>query len=235
MDGVALAAANRKLTTTRVVPRVWWVVANPSEWSWASLFDKGPEDFRYGRLRSNYERIRPGDLVVGYQSNPDKRIMALARITEGLHDVNGEPVMTLEGVTRIGNGPSYEELTRDPVLSVSEPMRNRNQGTLFSLSPEQATYVLSLLAERNPSVTELDVGDSDIGQLTRVTFHPSYTYEDFVEGYQPVDTGTGELALRMTDGIFKRVCRTAERHPGTGTSSSSMRSTGATSPRSSAS
>ncbi len=54
---------------------------------------------------------------------------------------------------------------------------------------------------------------SDIGVLTRVTFHPSYTYEDFVEGYKPVDNGTGQLALRLTDGVFKRACQAAQAKP----------------------
>lgn len=53
-------------------------------------------------------------------------------------------------------------------------------------------------------------GDS-AGQLTRVTFHPSYSYEDFVEGYKPVESEGRGLDLRLTEGIFMRVCRAAQR------------------------
>ena len=45
--------------------------------------------------------------------------------------------------------------------------------------------------------------------LTRITFHPSYTYEDFIEGFRPTPTSTGMLELVLTDGIFKRVCKAA--------------------------
>lgn len=49
--------------------------------------------------------------------------------------------------------------------------------------------------------------------LVRVTFHPSYTYEDFVEGFRPKATEGGGLDLVLTDGIFKRLCRAASNDP----------------------
>jgi 5-methylcytosine-specific restriction protein B len=55
----------------------------------------------------------------------------------------------------------------------------------------------------------LATGPGGVGPLTRVTFHPSYSYEDFVEGYKPRATDSGTLDLRLTDGVFKRVCRAA--------------------------
>ncbi|MFB6836066.1 McrB family protein [Streptomyces sp. NPDC056361] len=51
------------------------------------------------------------------------------------------------------------------------------------------------------------------GRLTVVTFHPSYGYEDFVEGLRPVK-GSAGLALEPTPGVFKRVCETAAANPG---------------------
>ncbi len=41
-----------------------------------------------------------------------------------------------------------------------------------------------------------------------VTFHPSYSYEDFVEGYRPVAVGGG-IEYRVQDGPFKLACRSA--------------------------
>jgi len=56
-------------------------------------------------------------------------------------------------------------------------------------------------------------GTDGATQLTRVTFHPSYTYEDFVEGYKPRPTGAGGLELDLRDGTFKRACLTAAANP----------------------
>ncbi len=56
------------------------------------------------------------------------------------------------------------------------------------------------------------VGDS-CPQVTMVTFHPSYGYEDFVEGYRPLEAQDSGLRLGLVDGIFKRVCDSASIQP----------------------
>ncbi|MEV0973694.1 McrB family protein [Microtetraspora glauca] len=48
------------------------------------------------------------------------------------------------------------------------------------------------------------------GHLTQVTFHPAYGYEDFIEGFRPVEDGGAGLRLSLVDGVFKRICRAAE-------------------------
>jgi len=50
-----------------------------------------------------------------------------------------------------------------------------------------------------------------------VTFHPSYSYEDFVIGLRPVSASTGEdhspTEFRMVDGVFKQICNQAKANP----------------------
>ncbi|MED5598864.1 McrB family protein [Janthinobacterium sp. P210006] len=60
-------------------------------------------------------------------------------------------------------------------------------------NPEEAVRALhdSLVAE---------------GRILWVTFHPSYSYEDFVEGYRPIVDEEGRLAYRVIDGPFKSLC-----------------------------
>ena len=155
-DPARFAEAERELSAGRAEPRVWWLVANPSEWSWDRLFKSRSESYRYGRIRRNYPLVQPGDLAVGYQSGPDRRIAAVVRIVRGIGDHGGgEPTIVVAPVAKVKDGPTYDELSGDPVLGVSEPMRFRNQGTLFALTPGEARRLLTWLGERDPQLQPL--------------------------------------------------------------------------------
>ncbi len=118
----------------------------------------------------------------------------------------------------------------DLYLDVENALRSRGQVVLYGPPGTGKTYLARRSAvwflegaSRSPSATAL-LGDdiviaareqhySGTPQLTRVTFHPSYTYEDFVEGFRPHATGQGGLELRLADGVFKRVCAAALQAP----------------------
>jgi 5-methylcytosine-specific restriction protein B len=47
-----------------------------------------------------------------------------------------------------------------------------------------------------------------------VQFHPSFTYEDFIEGIKPKGvTKDGNIKFELVDGIFKRFCKRAKANP----------------------
>lgn len=59
------------------------------------------------------------------------------------------------------------------------------------------------------------VAGQPIQRYRVVTFHPSYSYEDFVVGLRPV-AGESEGAaagFRMVDGVFKQICAEAKANP----------------------
>lgn len=49
----------------------------------------------------------------------------------------------------------------------------------------------------------------EIGQIEFVTFHPSYAYQDFVEGIRPTTTETGQLEYSVEAGVLKRIAMAA--------------------------
>ena len=86
---------------------------------------------------------------------------------------------------------------------------------LSRASAPEASWILgdrAALAEQEHTLATAD--DGGVPQLSMITFHPSYSYEDFVEGYKPRPTeGRGGLELELRDGIFKRICRAAASDP----------------------
>lgn len=47
-----------------------------------------------------------------------------------------------------------------------------------------------------------------------IQFHPSFTYEDFIEGIKPKGvTADGNIKFELVDGIFKRFCKRAKENP----------------------
>jgi 5-methylcytosine-specific restriction protein B len=50
-------------------------------------------------------------------------------------------------------------------------------------------------------------------RVTLVQFHPSYSYEDFFEGYRPTGSGDGGVALALVPGPFRKVVDAARANP----------------------
>ena len=89
--------------------------------------------------------------------------------------------------------------------------------TILSLLDDKPQLILygppgtgkTWLAER---LGRLLGGDGDACRI--VQFHPSYGYEDFVEGIRPsVDTTTGQIRYDVVPGIFRKFCDQARKQP----------------------
>ncbi|SNQ52188.1 putative restriction enzyme [Frankia canadensis] len=66
-------------------------------------------------------------------------------------------------------------------------------------------------AQRQRLLVDLLRADSAV--VVMVTFHPSYGYEDFIEGFKPVPSVSGGLTLERQDGAFMRICKAAQAAP----------------------
>lgn len=57
------------------------------------------------------------------------------------------------------------------------------------------------------------INDYDGKKYKFVTFHQSYSYEDFVEGIRPVLDASGSLKYELKEGVFKELCEKARKEP----------------------
>lgn len=63
-----------------------------------------------------------------------------------------------------------------------------------------------------PSVFQPSLSFDDaisLGLIHFITFHQSYSYEEFIEGLKPVLLESGDVGYEMVDGVFKSVCNRA--------------------------
>ncbi|SHG41032.1 AAA domain (dynein-related subfamily) [Flavobacterium segetis] len=72
----------------------------------------------------------------------------------------------------------------------------------------EAIELLEISKNYNPK------NDSEIKNFEFVTFHQSFTYEDFIEGIKPkLEDGESDLSYEIKDGVFKKLCLRAEAEP----------------------
>jgi MoxR-like ATPase len=89
---------------------------------------------------------------------------------------------------------------------IVEALAEKRQVIFYGPPGTGKTYVAQRLAEfltQDPTRVEL------------IQFHPSYSYEDFFEGFRPAPTGAGTgVAFQLTHGPLRRIARAATADPG---------------------
>lgn len=114
-----------------------------------------------------------------------------------------------------------QEHTPEEVETVKNAIRRPPY--MFTKSPEGVWSLLEDWDEQDPESSELreilQKGPADrrteVRRYRMVTFHPSFTYEDFIRGIRPVmDEDATTAQFRLVDGVFKEICDEARGHPG---------------------
>ena len=147
----------------------WWLTANPKIWSYSNL--KVGEEQSYTlyndngnqrRVFQNFLDAKAGDLVIGYEANPVKKVVALAKITQ---ENNGKELY-FEKTESLTSPIEYAALKGCPELEKMEFFVQPN-GSLFKLSEGEYNFILDLIREENPVPV-------------RSTAPSTYTKEDFL-------------------------------------------------------
>lgn len=94
-----------------------------------------------------------------------------------------------------GTGKTYHTVNK--ALQIVDPaFYQQNEGNRQALIRRYTELLIT------------DWDDTEEKKIVFVTFHQSFTYEDFVEGIKPVEKD-GKLTYTIEDGVFKRICREA--------------------------
>ncbi|MGH2657914.1 MAG: McrB family protein, partial [Actinomycetota bacterium] len=138
--------------------------------------------------------------------------------------------------TIIGGPPPVTRAPMDPRFSeVAAALERKGQVILYGPPGTGKTYVARrfcvwwLLRGERPADAAATLSDPEAlarletdlststptkpARLNILTFHPSYSYEDFIEGFRPAPTTDNTLSLTLQDGVFKRTCRAAAADP----------------------
>lgn len=147
----------------------YWLNANPKYWK-IEDFQVGDEQSytthnETGNKRSRFEyfqKIKVGDLILGYETSPIKKVVAIFEVTKGAHidDDDGKEKISFIIQKFLPSPVSYETLKSMPELENSEVLRN-NQGSLFKLTKDEYHAILNWDFSIEPSLVEYTIDDAE--------------------------------------------------------------------------
>ena len=154
----------------------WWLTGSPKYWSPSNDWDLGEDiDYTLYNEKGNKRRIfkhfmeaMPGDAVIAYESTPVLQIVAIGYVVS---ETDGE-VLYIRKKEELLSPVPYSEILNNPILKNSEPVMNRCQGSLFSLTNDEYDEVMRLIRKENPEpIEEEDEQDEE---------YVPYTDKDFL-------------------------------------------------------
>ena len=186
--------------------------------------------------RKELLRACEGDYVVSYESRPKSSVTALAKVHQA-SNIEVENDVLFMGIERIVSSACVQmaELKANEVTRESCFARRNAQGNIFALSYKEYKEIIKMIRTKQMK----QMGDlnrnyiafgapgtgksyyfSDLiekkglfgDRYERVTFHPEYSYFDFVGSYKPVmeeKDGVEQIVYRFEAGPFARVLKKA--------------------------
>lgn len=165
----------------------WWLVASPKYWSFAELAvgesvdytvknDKGNKR----RVPANFEQAKEGDIVIGYEAYPVKKIVALARVSKAS---DGETI-EYEKTEELSMPVRWFDFKDIPELKDMEFIRNPN-GSFFRLTQQEYEIILDLIRQENP--------EREDNPVARKSGLKPYTREDFLNDVYMLDNDFDDL------------------------------------------
>lgn len=188
-------------------------------------FDIGPFDMgRPTELRAELQLLKPTDYAVAAMES----LLLLERIGGKRKVDNLATAIPMDfgqdDSSEPASGPMVPQFpTEETERRVAEMLERKKQVILYGPPGTGKTYyaertALELVARRNFNCLPIQLNDAqrrDIrGEggstpyITTCTFHPMYSYEDFIEGYRPDEDG-----FKPETGIFKRMAEAAAKQP----------------------
>lgn len=179
----------------------WWLNANPKIWSFSNIavgevqaYTLYNDNGNKRRIFQNFLDAKAGDLVIGYESNPVKQIVALARVST---EQDGEKLY-FEKVEGLASPIDYSTLKECPELEQMEYFQNA-QGSLFKLTKGEYDFILDLIREENP-ITPANPTDA----YTKDDFlHDVYMSETRYDSLVAVLKNKQNLILQGAPGVGK--------------------------------
>ena len=167
----------------------WWLNVNPKIWSFSDLQVGAVqvctlcnENGNKRRVFQNFLDARPGDLVIGYESNPVRQVVALVKVSAA----NDGQKIYFEKTESLANPIDYQTLKECPELEKMEFFQNPN-GSFFKLTSGEYEFIMDMIRDENPLNTEVEISP--------------YTKDDFLsEVYmteEKYDRLTGVLLNKM--------------------------------------
>ena len=134
----------------------WWLNANPKIWSFSDLavgeakaYTLYNESGNKRRIFQNFLDAKAGDMIICYESNPLKQIVAIGRIHA---EQDGERIY-FEKVEGLTSPIDYQTLRNFAELDKMEYFVNP-QGSLFKLTKGEYDFIYDIVREENPISAE---------------------------------------------------------------------------------
>ena len=133
----------------------WWLNANPDIWKISNhnegqtqTYTTRNEKGNKRRIYKYFEAVRPGDLIIGYESSPTKQIKAIYEATKGIHIIGDKEEIEFQLLEKLEIPIHWNELKNNPGLKNCEVLIN-NQGSLFKLTEEEYDIIREIIDEKN--------------------------------------------------------------------------------------